>query len=42
MIANDPNDINIKNTWAHLSDAQGKKYPGLIKRRNFEASWYFA
>lgn len=42
MIANDPNDINIKNTWAHLSDAQGKKYPGLIKRRQFEAGWYFA
>ena len=41
MIAQNPNDSNIFNVWAHLSDAQGKKYPGLIKRRNAEANWYF-
>jgi len=41
MIAKNPNDPAIKNTWAHLSDAQGKKYPGLIKRRQAEANWYF-
>lgn len=41
MIAKDPNDRAIHNTWAHMSDVQGKKYPGLIKRRNLEANWYF-
>lgn len=41
MIANNPNDPNIFNTWCHLSDVQGRKYPGLIKRRQMEASWYF-
>lgn len=41
MIAKNPNDPAIKNTWAHLSDVQGKKYPGLIKRRRAEANWYF-
>ena len=41
MIAANPNDPNIFNTWCHLSDAQGRKYPGLIKRRQTEANWYF-
>lgn len=40
IIAN-PNNPAIKNTWSHLSDVQGKKYPGLIKRRQAEARWYF-
>lgn len=40
IIAN-PNNPTIKNTWSHLSDVQGKKYPGLIKRRQAEAKWYF-
>ena len=40
IIAN-PNNPAIKNTWSHLSDAQGRKYPGLIKRRQAEAKWYF-
>lgn len=40
IIAN-PNNPTIKNTWSHLSDIQGKKYPGLIKRRQAEAKWYF-
>lgn len=40
MIVANPNDPNIPNVWAHLSDAQGKKYPGLIKRRAEEAAWY--
>lgn len=41
MIIANPNNPNIRNTWAHLSDIQGKKYPGLIKRRQAEAKWYF-
>lgn len=41
MIAKNPNDPNILNVWAHMSDIQGKKYPGLIKRRKAEANWYF-
>ena len=41
LIAQNPNNPQIKNIWAHLSDAQGKKYPGLIKRRQAEANWYF-
>ena len=41
MIATNPNNPAIRNTWAHLSDVQGKKYPGLIKRRQAEARWYF-
>lgn len=41
MIAKNPNDPAIKSTWSHLSDVQGKKYPGLIKRRIAEANWYF-
>ena len=40
IIAN-PNNPVIRNTWSHLSDVQGKKYPGLIKRRQAEARWYF-
>ena len=42
MIAKNPNDPAIKNIWAHLSDAQAKKYPGIIKRRQAEANWYFS
>lgn len=41
MIIANPNNPAIRNTWAHLSDVQGKKYPGLIKRRAAEAKWYF-
>ena len=40
-IAANPNNPVIRNTWSHLSDVQGKKYPGLIKRRQAEARWYF-
>lgn len=41
MISSNPNNPAIRNTWSHLSDTQGKKYPGLIKRRQAEAKWYF-
>jgi len=41
IIAANPNNPAIRNIWAHLSDVQGKKYPGLIKRRQAEAHWYF-
>ena len=41
IIATNPNNPTIRNTWSHLSDVQGKKYPGLIKRRQAEARWYF-
>ena len=41
IIAANPNNPTIRNIWAHLSDVQGKKYPGLIKRRQAEARWYF-
>ena len=41
LIAANPNNPAIRNTWSHLSDVQGKKYPGLIKRRQAEARWYF-
>lgn len=41
MIKRNPNDLAIKNSWAHMSDVQGKKYPGLIRRRVMEANWYF-
>ena len=41
VIAANPNNPIIRNTWSHLSDVQGKKYPGLIKRRQAEARWYF-
>ena len=40
IIAEDPDDPRIPEMWSHLSDAQGKKYPGLIKRRREEAAWY--
>lgn len=40
MIARNPQDPQIPSTWAHLSDAQGRKYPGLITRRQEEARWY--
>ena len=40
LIANNPNDPRIHDVWAHMSDAQGSRYPGLIKRRKFEADWY--
>lgn len=36
-----PNNSAIRTVWEHLSDAQGVKYPGLIKRRKAEAKWYF-
>jgi hypothetical protein len=42
MITKNPNNIQIKNVWSHLSDSQGKKFPGLIKRRVSEANWYFS
>lgn len=41
MIKANPNNPNIKEAWAHISDVQGRKYPGLIKRRRAEAAWYF-
>ena len=41
MIIANPNNPAIRNTWSHLSDIQGRKYPGLIKRRQAEAKWYF-
>ena len=41
LIKRNPNDVFIKNLWSHMSDAQGKKYPGLITRRQAEAKWYF-
>lgn len=41
MIIANPNNPAIRNTWSHLSDVQGRKYPGLIKRRQAEARWYF-
>lgn len=40
-IAKNPNDPTIYEDWARLSDKQGVKYPGLIKRRQKEANWYF-
>lgn len=41
MIIQNPNNQEIKNAWANMSNAQGKRYPGLIKRRKAEANWYF-
>jgi len=41
MIIANTNNPAIRNTWSHLSDVQGRKYPGLIKRRQAEARWYF-
>ena len=40
-IAANPNNPEIRDSWSHLSDKQGKKYPGLITRRKAEAQWYF-
>ena len=40
-ILKNPNNPAIKGIWEHLSDVQGKKYPGLITRRKEEARWYF-
>ena len=40
-IINNPNNPAIRTIWEHLSDKQGVKYPGLIKRRKAEAKWYF-
>ena len=41
MVAKNPNDPNILNAWAHASDAQAKRFPGLVRRRQGEANWYF-
>lgn len=40
IIYANPSDSRIYNIWVHMSDKQGVKYPGLIKRRKFEADWY--
>ena len=40
-ILKNPNNPAIRSMWEHLSDVQGKKYPGLITRRKEEARWYF-
>ena len=40
VIAQNPNNPQIPEMWQHLSDAQAKKYPGLLRRRNEEAGWY--
>ena len=40
IIAN-PNNPAIRSKWEHLSDTQGTRYPGLIRRRKAEAKWYF-
>lgn len=40
LIAQNPNNPQIIETWSHGSDSQASKYPGLVKRRNFEAQWY--
>jgi len=42
MIKENPNNPDIKSTWAHISDKQGAKFPGLVKRRIYEANHYFA
>lgn len=41
MIKQNPNNPAIFNAWTHLSDKMAAKYPGLKKRRVFEANWYF-
>lgn len=41
MIRQNPNNPAIFNQWCHLSDKMAAKYPGLKKRRVFEANWYF-
>ena len=40
MIAQNPDNPEIPEKWAHLSDARAKKFPGLVTRRVEEASWY--
>lgn len=40
MIKNNPNDPNIPEVWANLSNSQGSRYPGLLKRRRIEANTY--
>jgi GH24 family phage-related lysozyme (muramidase) len=40
VIAQNPNNPQIPEMWQHLSDAQAKKYPGLLRRRNEEAGGY--
>ena len=40
MIAQNPDNPEIPEKWAHLSDARAKKFPGLVTRRAEEASWY--
>lgn len=41
MIKQNPSNPAIFNQWCHLSDKMAAKYPGLKKRRIFEANWYF-
>jgi len=40
LIAQNPNNPEIPEKWAHLSDARAKKFPGLVTRRAEEANWY--
>ena len=40
MIAQNPNNPEIPEKWAHLSDARAKRFPGLVTRRAEEANWY--
>lgn len=40
LIAQNPNNPEIPEKWAHLADARAKKFPGLVKRRTEEANWY--
>lgn len=42
LIAQNPNNPEIAEKWAHLADTRAKKYPGLVKRRTEEANWYRA
>jgi GH24 family phage-related lysozyme (muramidase) len=39
LIAQDPDNPQIPQLWAHLSDSQVRR-PGLKKRREVEANWY--
>ena len=40
LLKKNPNDPSIPVHWSHISDKQGVKYPGLIKRRQAESDWY--
>lgn len=40
LIAQNPDNPEIPEKWAHLSDARAKKFPGLVTRRAEEANWY--